>query len=89
MHMLSFCEDLGAHYNSRYAYDDKIPKKGRTKAFKRKPHQNEAYKKEINNFRNKALNDCGLPINLPDEFSGGGNTGYMTIYPLDFMPLLY
>ena len=68
IHALKYCEDLGAHMNSRYAYEDNTPKKGRGKENKRSDLQNEAYEDEIDNFRVKALKELGMPLNQPDMF---------------------
>ena len=53
LHMLTFQEDLAAHLNSRYAYPDNVPKKGRGRQNKRNKLQNLAYANEINNFRRR------------------------------------
>ena len=55
--------------NSRYAYEDNVPKKGMvSQPNKRTPQQTEAYEDEIDNFRVRALKELGMPLNQPDMF---------------------
>ena len=80
LHMLTFQEDLAAHLNSRYAYPDNVPKKGRGRQNKRNKLQNLAYANEINNFRRRAMIYLRMPLKQPDMFSGGGSTGCKIIH---------